>query len=211
MVAAKWYSRMAGFDLILSKVRPGEERFEQVRLLRKAAYRLDSLGLTCSIDDYSHVYLLSRGNVPVGTIRVTDALAGPMECQEHFPEVLRTDHAAKTGSASRFCLWPGGAPPFAARLLAEHAWADALDREIRCDVIDVSRRAVTYYQKLGYKTVPGRSFRHPVLGTSSVVMVAVASPGFQGSLAWLLGQIAETECLQRLLSDLAEIPSSHHH
>lgn len=176
--------------------------------IRKQAYRSLSAAEPCPVDRYSSIWLLTASGQPAGTIRVTHATGGPLDCEPQFPAFFRSFYSEITGSASRFCLLPRLSHQFqAARILAEYAWANALDCGIRCDVIDVNFRAIPYYRRLGYQLLRGHAFLHPLLDTHSRVMVAVANPAFTGRLSHLLaipGIAPGTEHLLKTLRDFVE-------
>lgn len=186
-VTERWKSHFQTYHLAVSAVTAASQEYGTILDIRKRAYRAFSAAEPCPVDSYSTLWLLTAAGQAIGTIRVTQAACGPLDCESQFPNFFRSAFPSITGSASRFCLCPHVLPQFqAARILAEYAWADALDRGIRCDVIDVNCRAIPYYRRLGYLLLRGHVFQHPLLGTPSRVMVAVANPAFAGRLSPLL-------------------------
>jgi hypothetical protein len=202
-VTGRWREHFLEHRLRISKVSPQEECYSAVLSIRIRAYGLPYVGEKCPIDEHSTLWLLSSPSGVIGTIRVTHAARGRLDCEEHFPQFFRADFSAITGSASRFCLMPSiPARLRAAAILTEYAWADALDQGIRCDVIDVNCRAIPYYERLGYRLFRDHSFTHPLLNTHSRVMVAVAHPDFTGRLKHILGVPDASRVTANLLTTL---------
>lgn len=204
-VVERWKSHLQAHHLVVSTVAATGEEYGMILDIRQRAYRSLSAAEPCPVDGYSTLWLLTAAGQPIGTIRVTQAARGPLDCEPQFPHFFRSVYPEITGSASRFCLCPQAPPQFqAARILAEYAWADALDCGIRCDVIDVNCRAIAYYQRLGYRLLRGHAFQHPLLGTPSRVMVAIAHPAFTGRLSPLLAMPADASGTAHLLKTLRD-------
>jgi hypothetical protein len=181
--------------------------FEEVRKLRASAYCMPFDQTRDPIDEYSHIWLAFQDGDPVGSIRVTYAREGKLDCEERFPTALVRRFRPQLSSASRFCSWKQAPPELRiARFLIETAWHYALLEGIRTDIIDVNERAIRYYERLGYYLVPNSFFRHPLLDTPSHVMVFAADPGQTSPLQHLFCGVPNT----LRLSDLkAWLPTEH--
>jgi hypothetical protein len=202
-VLATWGDHLVANGLRIRKVTTEDPLYPKILSLRAAAYRLPEAGSPCPVDAYSVLWALESSSGLLGSIRMTPARWGTMDCEAHFPSWLRSDFPGITGSSSRFCVLPGVPPALqCAKILTDFACADAIDHGVYCDVIDVREGAVPYYRRVGYRPLRQFRFIHPLFHTRSRVMVAVAHPHFRGRLGRIWSAKAPCEVVTRLMERL---------
>jgi hypothetical protein len=121
-------------------------------------------------------YLLFRDGVPILAMRVNQARRGPMDCEEFYPGNLLSVFRNMVGSASRLIKAKearGNASETFSLIAA--VWRDQFLDGMRIDLINVHMPMIPFYRRLGYRTVPHSRFKHPRLGTDSLVMFLTAN------------------------------------
>lgn len=156
------------------------------RSVRATVYGAESPGVVDDIDAHSTVYCAYVDGTAVGTLRVTRARLGPIDCESFYPPSLLNRFRDLIGSASRYCVLPGTSANLRiGRLLVEGGWIEHADMGCRLDLIDVREEFVGYYRRMGYLLIAGHQFIHPVWATRSRVMVYPVDPERPGPLSHL--------------------------
>jgi hypothetical protein len=184
--------------VMIERVASDEAAFKDVLALRAAGYAIAPGRCRDETDDYSDVVVAYVEGRPAGTLRITHAMRGRLDCEEHFPAALVERHRPRLGSASRFCVGRHGVGLPIARMLIEAGWRLALDQGTRLDIIDVHARATRYYRRLGYHLLHWPGFTHPLLGTPSRVMAFTTEPDRATPLAHLLAGLEDHVRVQEI-------------
>lgn len=149
--------------------------YDDILSIRQHVYGYDRAAAIHDTDGYSELYCAYVQGVASGTMRVTRAVCGKLDCEEFYPQPLVETFRNQLGSASGFCILKNLDPSLRlARMLIEAAWIDELPRGYRVDVISANERGVRYYQRMGYKLIADSAFVHPTYGTPSYAMAFVA-------------------------------------
>ncbi len=199
-------------DLIdVQRVSTDHCRFDDVRQIRADAYGLSPREAVDAQDEYSEIWLALVGGRPSGTLRITRASQGKLDCEEHFPASLLNRFRSQIASANRFCLDPAlRQRSGVASALISAAWKLGLMQGVRLDVIDVNAQRTGYYTRLGYHAVVAPTFTHPLLRTRSVVMAFTTEPWRPTPLQRLFVDIADpitTEDIRPWLSGFKRQPA----
>jgi hypothetical protein len=164
-------------DITFSIISATNSAFNAVLQLRAAVLRGSSgVPQTDPEDEYSEHYCAFSGGCLVAALRVTRASQGPLDCEEHYPQALLEQFRPQLCTASRFVAVRS--LPVEWRIphkLIRYGWVDQLKRGTRLDIINIHRRALSYYGGLDYELLKDSFFTHPRWGTPSLVMVFPAT------------------------------------
>ena len=127
-------------------------------------------------DEYSDHYLLTRDWRPIGSLTVTHASDGPVDCQGFYPDALFDRFGDRLISACKSGLVPHEGGFGIWRRFVQSGWHELLHRGVRLDVINVRRDRRRAFEAMGYVPIQGCRFTHPTLGTDSVGMFLAADP-----------------------------------
>ncbi len=166
------------FGIRVGRVDTDEPEYAFVRQLRETAYKIPFDEKERGLDAYSQLWLAMVGDRPVGTMRVTYARDGRVDCEEVLPSALLTKFRHTIGSAGRFAV-PSDVPAEwrIARVLIDTTWSYAVAEGMRLDIITAKPRAIRYYERLGYHLVPDSEFEYALWGVPSHVMILPVDPG----------------------------------
>lgn len=119
-------------------------------------------------------YIYYEADQPQACMRVQLAANGQVDCESYYPEEYFTSpYRAKVASATRLVKKRGSLANRAHVLNFIHeVWRDQMANDVHIHVINAHEKMQRYYHWLGYKTLSAYDFRHPRLGTPSVVLVA---------------------------------------
>jgi ribosomal protein S18 acetylase RimI-like enzyme len=149
-------SHFASWRLQVIRAAPTGSDYDDIIELRSRMYGIPRGDAGDEVDGYSTLYCAYAGGAPVGTMRVTAALDGRLDCEEFYPHALLEAFRPRLGSASRFAVRQDLPPGMqVARVLIEAAWLHQIRRGIRLDVTNAHRRALRYYERIGYRPVAG--------------------------------------------------------
>jgi|GEM_PF-1936972 len=195
-----WRDYARAHDLTLLDVACGSPEYDHIVNLRAEVYGIAVADASDAIDRHSTLWLLMSGERPAGTLRCTYLRDGPLDCQAFMPAALLARYGDRIGSASRFCRSPS-APPLlrVGPFLIEHAWRAALEAGVRLDLMDVNVGFASYYERLGYRALPGTRFRHPLLDTPSEIMFLAADPARPGPLSRLFARVPDGLATEEVL------------
>jgi hypothetical protein len=129
------------------------------------------------VDEYSCHYIATRSDEVLGSLRVTKASKGPLDCEKFYPSNLLQAFRPCVFSGSKFVFkskLPNGS--CIARLLFETAFAESIKSGARLDIINAQKKHLRYYSSMGYFLIRDSFFTHPVCGTPSYVMCCPADP-----------------------------------
>jgi hypothetical protein len=179
----------------------GSDAFEEILHLRSLALKTPLAAEPDDCDCRSEHYAVRRDKQLCAAIRITRAQSGLLDCEEFYPKTMLHQLRHLIGSASRFVANPIiGREVRVSQLLIEAGWNDQLSKGIRLDVINVHKRAVRYYGKLGYELVANSFFYHPKWNTPSFVMVFPATPHRETPIKHLFKEINHAMNLQDLIA-----------
>lgn len=166
----------------------------------RAETELDAID---EFDASADLYLLLQGEIPVATMRTHQARRTLLDCEDCYPRAFLAEHSDVVVSASRFARseTTPSSPSLMRRFIGE-VWRDQSRDGMWVDLINATPAMVPYYTRLGYRHLCGSSFRHPRLGTPSVVLFAVADPYTRSPLQRYFEPSATREDLNRLRSGL---------
>jgi hypothetical protein len=148
--------------------------FESVLAIRRTA---DDALPFYSFDEYSMHYVVFHSGQPVGTLTTPRTRDGLIDCQSCYPPQLIDQYRKQIVSACKFRISSNPhSGMFLLRLMIREAWRDQLADGARLDVINVERKLVPFYRRIGYVALQGWDFVHPTLGTDSVPLILPADP-----------------------------------
>lgn len=146
-------------DVRVHLVRPGSFGFEEIVRLRGTVTdgpRSDA------VDEYSTHYALYQGHRLKVWYRVTQAERGPLDCEASYPEGLIEAFRPALASSGRLGRHPEDhGRSSLVNVALRCGWDHQLRHGARLDVINSRPSLTSYYQRLGYSTLPGWSFVHP--------------------------------------------------
>ena len=146
--------------------------YDDVLAIRGEVYGLAPEKRPEPSDAHSELYCAYWEGRPVGTIRTTRSVQGPLDCEEHFPPGLVADLRPQLCSSSRLCMLrdvPTGLN--IPRLLIEVQFLHVVQElGVRLDLIAVHQRALRYYTRLGYCVLGDSFFLHPFRNAPCHVM-----------------------------------------
>ncbi len=159
---------------ILSDFGTDNTLFESVLSVREAGNQRAEI---FSFDHYSNHYVLFDGAEAIGTLTVTRNRDGEVDCRQHYPDQIFQRFGDQILSGCKLRILPNRTTGmFALRLMFREGWRDQVASGVHLDVINVHRRLVPFYRRIGYLQIKGADFIHPTLGTDSVVMYLPADP-----------------------------------
>ncbi|MEL7499529.1 MAG: hypothetical protein AAFN77_18135 [Planctomycetota bacterium] len=128
-------------------------------------------------DEYSYHYLLKDRGQSIGTVTVTRNPDGRIDCQQFYPNALFTQFGDRLCSTCKFYIRRNTATGLRAlRFMIRGVWQHQVSHGMRLDVINATPSHIRFYQRIGYSVVANSGFRHPLLGTRSVVMIMATDP-----------------------------------
>ncbi|HLK58070.1 MAG TPA: hypothetical protein VKU00_15990 [Chthonomonadaceae bacterium] len=173
--------------------------YRDVLRIRASAFGVPESEAGNEFDLYSDHYCAYVNGMPVGALRVTRAVCGPLDCEEHVPMQALAAYRNHISSSSRFCQIKGAAPNAnIAERLIKAAWQDQIRRGSRIDIICVRPSVVRYYARRGYRLVEGSYFVNPFRTKPNYVMLFTADPRQGGPLQQLLRGIEDTIPLETI-------------
>lgn len=135
------------------------------------------------VDRHSTHYSMLVDDAPVGCLSVTRATDGELFLQEYCPPPLLQEYGDRLVSAYRFRIL---APYRAAsrhvpgvslsRHMVREAWREQIALGAGIDLINIERRYLPLYTRLGYALCEGCDYIDPVLGTASCLMFLPVDP-----------------------------------
>jgi len=161
--------------------------YQDVLSVRNDPYNYNDLTkLMHKFDRYSDHYRLSINGKVTGSLSITQARMGKMDCQEYVPKCLLDNFHDSISSACKFRVIKNEVKQIEKRsMLAlpkkviQCAFTDQLSKGTRLDIINASVAFSRYYRQIGYVEIENSLFIHPTLGTKSVIMYLPADPSRQ--------------------------------
>ncbi len=157
-----------------------------------ATLRSELLGAGVAVDEHEgrcvHVWA-EDGTGVIGSIRGSIHRYAPLPDCGSFDAVLMRRLGPAACSGTRLVARRTGGPLLAGALITG-CWAVGLWYGCRVNVTNATVRAARYYRRLGFQPVAGSEFRHPVLGTPSVVLLNPADPACPDPLGTLFADRA---------------------
>jgi hypothetical protein len=144
-----------------------------VRVRQQSGARVNNF----EFDSYSfHYGLVHQGEV-IGTMTVTRASDGPLDCEQAYPSRLVQTFRDYISSPCKFRIQRGSFSSFRTlRTMLRYMWQDQLSFGCRAMLINADLKLVSFYRRIGFDVMDGSEFIHPLLKTSSVCMHMLAEP-----------------------------------
>jgi hypothetical protein len=167
-------------DTRVHLVRPGSSLFEEIVRLRETV--TDGPG-TDAVDEYSTHYALYCGDRLKVWFRVTRAGRGLLDCEASYPEGLVEAFRPVLAASGRLGRHPEDQGRSSlVNVALRCGWGHQLKHGARLDVINSRQSLTSYYQRLGYRTLPGWSFVHP--RTNTIHDFRAFVPACDAPVAW---------------------------
>ncbi|WP_404310788.1 N-acyl amino acid synthase FeeM domain-containing protein [Neorhodopirellula lusitana] len=161
--------------------------FTQLRNVRGGT---DSSPCEFDFDSYSYHYGLFVNDQAVGTMTVTRAADGIIDCEDLYPGDAIQRYRQVLASPCKFRINSGMHSTLRTlRLMLREAWRDQLTHGTRVVVINAEKLLVRFYNRMGFDVIDNSQFVHPLLGTNSICMSMRADPETDNHFADLFATV----------------------